>query len=355
MGAWASMGTAYLVLLVLPYLSGELDWYVYLGDNFTYQNIAASGGFGDLIKKLLIMKNLVGLALFVKLAEFISVEYFDYIILFLNLLILAVSIWNYRRVFELLHAPAYVKFLLLMLVNPYIIWSLCGASKEIWGLMLLSFFLRYMLEGKMFKYLMVVAFSFLIRDAFAVGGLIFFMVHRVLNNKFYYLIGFSLLFPFIYSAGQELILLEGQDENSIGISMLLSTIQSYPFGYVLTFVPKLLLSAFGPLSPLRFEMPIENIIGNFTIASAVLTLLLSARLIYKLYVLRERCNPVLLNLFFAYALVAATTLFIHHRYLFPLYPVLIMLVLTTRRDRVRTEQSVQPAAVLRRYIGGTIK
>ena len=98
-----------------------------------------------------------------------------------------------------------------------------------------------------------------------------------------------------------------------------------------------------------------DLIGNSTIASAVLTFLLSARLMYKLYVRKERCNAVLLNLFYAYALVAATTLFIHHRYLFPLYPVLIMLVLTTRRDSARTEYSVQPAQARRRYIGGTSK
>ena len=356
MVSWALMGYAFLAFLVLPYLSGELEWYVYNGDNFTYQNIAGSGGFSYLIRELFAdsLRNLVGLALFVKLAEFISLEYYDYTILFLNLLILTASIWNYRRVFELLDAPAYSKFLLLMLINPYIIWSMCGASKEIWGILLFSFFLRYMLEGNMFKYFIVVVFSFVIRDAYAIAGLLFFMLQQILSNKFYYLIGVSLLFPFFIPAGQEAMLLQGQDDKSLGFSIILGTIQSYPLGYVLTFIPKLILSAFSPLSPLRFEMPLWNIIGNLTIASAMLTLLLSSRLLYKLYVRKERCNRVLLNFFFAYALVSATTLFIHHRYLFPLYPILIMLNLTTRRDIARTEHSLLPIRV-RHHFGGSSK
>jgi len=332
---WSILGFAFLVFLVLPYLSGELDVYVYGGDNFTYREIARTGEINELIGDLLILRNLVGLALFVKLAEFISLEHYDYVVLFLNLIILAIAIENFRRVFKLLAPRAYPLFIILLLANPYIVSNLCSANKEIFGFLFFSAFLRYTFERRVVKFMAVVLVSFLIRDAYAVAGILFFLLARLKINKLYYLVVLSIIFPFFFPTGQETMLLEGQDEKSLGISLLLNNIQSYPFGYVITYVPKLLLSAFADLSPLRIVKSADNVIGNFTTISAALTLVLSLGLLYRIYVKNVQCNATILNLFYAYTLVSATTIFIHYRYLFPLYPILVMLVLTTTRNSAR--------------------
>lgn len=336
MVAWSILGFSFLVFLVIPYLSGALDWYVYGGDNFTYRDTAHSGDINELVIEFLALGNLVGMALFVKLAEFISLDHYDYVILFLNLIILAIAIENYRYIFGVLKSPKYPQFIFWMILNPYIIFNLCSANKEIFGVLFFSWFLRYMFDQNFAKYVFVVLLSFIVRDAYAIAGIIFFMLHRLKVKKIYYLIFMSIIFPFVVPSGQEEFLLEGQDEKSIGISLLLSNIQSYPFGYLITYIPKLFLSAFADLSPLRiFEKSADNIIGNFTTISSFLTLTLCIWLVYKIYFRKFECNAVILNLIYAYTLVAASTLWIHYRYLFPLYPVLVMLVLINGRSTMR--------------------
>src|SRR3990172_8010204 len=83
--AWSILGFSFLEFLVIPYLSGTLDWYVYGGDNYIYRDTAHSGEIDELAIGVLALGNLLGMALFVKLAELISLDYYDYVILLLNL------------------------------------------------------------------------------------------------------------------------------------------------------------------------------------------------------------------------------------------------------------------------------
>ena len=182
--AWSILGFSFLVFLVIPHLSGALDWYVYGGDNFTYIETARSGDIGEIRLSLL---NLVGMALFVKFAEFISLDHYDYVVLCLNLIILAIAIQNYRYIFGILKSQKYPQFVFWMILNPYIISNLSSASKELFGILIFSCFLRYMLDQNVAKYVVVVVLGFVVRDAYAIAGIIFFLLHRPMVTKIYYL------------------------------------------------------------------------------------------------------------------------------------------------------------------------
>lgn len=329
---WIVLGFAYLYLLVLPYLRGVNDLYVYNGDSVTYRNVAQGDIANDFLTGIKSgyaagKFNLIGMASWSSIAESISYNYYYHVTLVLNLIVMMIAVRNYRLIFEYYNSREYPKFILLMALNLFIVSSLCNISKEIWGLLIISLFLKYALYKNWVKYMIVVACSFLIRDVYAFIGILFFVINNVKMKKICYLIGISLLVPFIVPEGQVRMLMQGQDEKSLGISILLNDIQLLPLGYIITYIPKLLLSAFADLSPLRFIKSSNNIIGHFTTISAALSLILFLLICIKTFVKGIKCNKTLLNFTYAYTLIAAMTAFIHHRYLFPLYPALIMLLL----------------------------
>lgn len=329
----------FLENLVLPHLEGRNDYYVYSGDNAIYRaHVDDNHDVRDLINVgqgqgiAIGSGNLFGMAAYALLVQWISKEHFHHVLLFLNLLLLACSIRNYRIIFDLFEAKQYPLFLLWFSLNPLLICSLTALSKEVWGVYIVSALLRYRISGSYLRLLFIIILSFAIRDAFAAAGIVFVLMSTFKLNKMAYLCGISLLFPLLPSGGMTEFLLEGQDDASMGISVFLNNLQSYPFGYVVAYVPKLLLSAFANLHPFRLVLPVENVIGNLTTVSSFLSFVLTVMICRKVFLQKQKLRPLISSLFFSYTFIVVLTAFIHHRYLFPLYPVLpLMILLTTSR------------------------
>jgi hypothetical protein len=128
-------------------------------------------------------------------------------------------------------------------------------------------------------------------------------------------------------------LLQEQKETSVGFTVLLSTIQEYPFGYLLTYVPKLLLNAFEGIVRAREAIPAGDFYETFVRISSWLFLVgaigVTGRIMAKK---RIPLGPE--NMFLAYTFLICINAFVQHRYLLPLYPVLLCLLLmrVPRRD-----------------------
>jgi len=330
---FAICGYYYLTNLVLTNKLGYNDLYVYSGDSDTYNDHSTEETIIDMASPdelfhSLGTSNLLGMAATVFMAKLINDDNWEYVVLMLNLFILFATLRNYEIIFKSFGSHRYHIFLFLLLMNPLIIVGLANVSKEIWGLFIVSAFLRYRLERSYVRYLVITILSFLIRDVYFAIGVLFLVMSSIKINRLLYLIVISLAIPYVMPSGMIDLLVEGQDEKSIGLAVMMNSIQSYPFGYLIVYVPKLIISAFADLSPLRFFKDQDNIIGTLTTMSSFMSFILTVVIGRALFLKKKCIKPILLDLFFSYTFIVAVTAFIHHRYLFPLYPILPLIVLT---------------------------
>jgi hypothetical protein len=224
-------------------------------------------------------------------------------------------------------------FYLLMISNLYFISLFFSINKEIVGICILSYGLIFFLNGNFIRYFLLAFFSFYIRDAYMFSLLLFFLISYFKKIPYYYfLLVVSVILPFINPERQLDILLESQDEASIGLSVFLADLQSYPFGYIFTFLPKLFIQAFGAISPLRISEALipSNIIGLLITLSSFIILILTIIILHKIVFKKYSINNIILKFIYAFALVTVTPLFLHLRYLFPLYPFLCIFYLSCK-------------------------
>lgn len=328
----ALIALVYLQLVAIPVLRGQSDIYAFVvGDALKYTDMQFLDNYlQDLwrweygVNKF----NMLGMLILGKTALWISPENSEYVIFCFNILILAATIKNFQQVFRFYKSSQYRLFLLLFLLNPIVLMSTMALNKEILGLFFVSSFLRHRIYRTFTRYFIVVLISFFIRDAYAATGILFFLMSTVRFRKIYYLLFISLLTPFVVPKSMIELLIWGQDELSTGVSLLVNNIQSYPLGYLLTYFPKLMLDMFGALSPIRFlDVDSTNLVAIYTRVSCSLFLIVTCIILHKHFCLKRGFDRHTVNLFFAYTFVVCVVPFIHQRYIFPLYPVLILIAL----------------------------
>lgn len=332
----ALIALVYLQFVAKPVLRGQSDIYAFVvGDALRYTDMQFLDNYlQDLwrweygVNKF----NMLGMLILGKTALWISPENSEYVIFCFNILILAATIKNFQQVFRFYKSSQYRLFLLLFLLNPIVLMSTMALNKEILGLFFVSSFLKHRIYRTFTRYLIVVLVSFLIRDVYAAVGILFFLISTVRFRKIYYLLFISLLTPFVVPKSMIEMLIRGQDELSTGVSLLVNNIQSYPLGYLLVYFPKLILDMFGALSPIRFfETDSTNLVAVYTKVSSLLFLLFTCIILHKHLHLKRALNCHLVNLFFAYTFIVCITPFIHHRYIFPVYPALLLTALLSFR------------------------
>jgi len=325
---WLILGIFYLYFFVEPYLLGASYLNVYGGDNFTYAGYSQNT-IADLILHPLEYRNVSGMAIFSKFTFFFG-EYNVHVALVMNVIFLYISLKNFRYIIRKMGINNFNIFILLMLFNIYIVTFLCSVNKEIIGIMILSYGVKFIIKKNYFKYLSLIIFSFYIRDAFAFFLIILVVMLMIKIPKVIYLLLISTAISYATPERQINILLEGQDENSLGLLVLLSEIQSYFYGYALVFIPKLLLNLFGSLSPLRISdaMIYGNIIGSLTCLSAIITSFLILMIVLNLSNIEAQKNRFIITILYAYFFIFCTPLFVNYRYLFPIYPFICILFLS---------------------------
>lgn len=341
----------YLHMIALPVLRGQSKVYAFIaGDAMLYMDPVYSHNYlRDIGRGIFVVNkfNVFGMCFLGKTALWISPQNPEYVVFCFNILVLAATIRNFQHILLFYRSNKYHLFLPLFLLNPIVLMSTVALNKEIWGLFFVSSFLKHRLHGQYVHYFIVAVISFFIRDIYAVIGVLFLLMSTVKLNKVFYLVLISVLLPAILPKSMTELLIQGQDESSLGLTLLLDKIQALPLGYVLTYLPKLVMSMFSSLSPIRFfDVAIWNWVAVYTRVSCLLFLVLTCIVLHKYFCLKRGFDRQMVNLFFAYTLVACVVPFVHHRYIFPVYPVLILIALLSfhrmpvrRRRPVATEVS----------------
>lgn len=329
---WLIFSGIWLLFALNPMLIGYSKSYVMQGDNYYYLDLGENTEFLDLLFSPIMYRNLSGMALIAKFTLYFG-DYQIYAAALLNFLFLYLSLINFDKIMDKIGIYNKQMFYLLMLINLYFLSLFFSINKEIIGICILSYGVFFFLYGNFIKYFLLAFISFYIRDAYMFSLLLFFIICYFKKIPYYYYLLFiSIVLPILIPEKQIDILLEGQDNKSIGLSIFFADLQSYPFGYIFTFLPKLFIQAFGALSPLRIgdALIISNTIGLLTIISSFIIFLLTIILLYRITFKSCSVNKIILKFIYAFTLVTVTPLFLHLRYLFPLYPFLCIAYLSCK-------------------------
>jgi len=333
----AFLGLIYLQVLAIPSLRGNSDIVAFGGDSFEYQELARTKSTAELLPYGYNPKarlhgysfNLSGISMVGKAAHLLSNKHYEYIVFFLNFFLLIITIKNCQDIFVFYKSPNYAVFLLLFFCNPLVIANLVSLNKEIWGLCFIISFLRNRLYKAYLRYFLVMLFSFFIRDGFFFTGVIFFLMTTLKVKRVFYLIIISILAPFVVPKSIVHHSIEAGQRSAILMDFF-ANIQSYPFGYLFTYFPKLIINMYTGLYPPRWaSLSFHNIYEFFSLISSVVFFFCSLIIVYKIILFRKRRqgSSILISIFCAFTFVHCLISYSVHRYYYPLYPIVVILAL----------------------------
>jgi hypothetical protein len=254
------------------------------------------------------------------------------------------------------------------ILSPMLMVSILTLSKEMIGFFMLIMFLchlnsRSKTAVKIFGFLVIVSLSFLVRwqqsltlIMFALSEIAFnylqsrnFAVRNLSKFRFKFLmlvlVILSILYPYLNSNTDIFSSLSDQvteDSTRGGSIVILNNIQNYYFGYLIVFLPKLLLNYFGDCLKIVDFLVKPNSIDyndaytNFIIPFQQLLMFFVVSSTLTIKVIRKELNFSSFTIYFAalYSAIYALSPFIQSRYFFPLYPV-FCLDLFTNYNRSR--------------------
>lgn len=332
----AFLGLIYLQVFAIPSLRGKSEIVAFGGDSFEYQERARTKSTAELLPYRYNPKghlygysfNLFGISMVGKIAQRLSNKHYEYIVFLLNFFLLILTIKNCQDIFKFYRSPNYAVFLLLFFCNPLVIVNLVSLNKEIWGLYFIISFLRNRIYKAHVRYFLVMLFSFFIRDVFFFTGILFFLMTTLKIRRFSYLIIISILAPFVVPQAMVHHSIKVGQRSAILMDFF-ANIQSYPFGYLFTYFPKLIINMYTGLYPPRWaSLSFHNIYEFFSLISSVTFFLCSLIIVYKIILLRRRRrSSILISIFCAFTFLHCLISYSVHRYYFPLYPIVVILAL----------------------------
>ena len=148
-------------------------------------------------------------------------------------------------------------------------------------------------------------------------------------RRFSYLIVISILAPFVIPESIVHHSTEVGQRSAIFMDFF-AKIQSYPFGYLLTYFPKLIINIYTGLYPPRWaSLSFFNIYEFFSLISSFTFFFCSLIIVYKIILFRKRSrsSSILISIFCAFTFVHCLISHSVHRYYYPLYPIVVILAL----------------------------
>jgi hypothetical protein len=322
-------------------LSGQLELQMF-ADSLTYEGLAQSGvtQAGYVSVGLNILGPMTVLTLFRSDR--------DAIFLF-NCVLFLLSYIAVSRNFPL-HRPAY---LVLLFLNPMLLFSLFAVNKEILGFAAISFFLAYLASRRWFWLASAIVLGVLSRWQLA---LFFFLVialesHRNplrpkrLANLALVILGITVIYPLMlplfatvneYVSGDEAL-------GMSGIFPVMVSIQNH-FGYFLVVIPKTAHFLFGILSRFGNVFAVRDFWDDVVVMFESVSFLVLTCLL--LWGGKWRRSKDLLYLAGLYSVVFALSPVYSPRYFFCLYPICALLVALTPQDfQVLTRDDLRPTVL----------
>lgn len=278
-------------------------------DTYTYWYYAKS------FTMMKVPYNLLGPTLLLKIFKS-----FDFIFL-LNICIFAFAIVEYYK------SQKFNTFKLaaLTLINPLIMFQFFGPDKEIFIINSLLFLILYKYTNQTFHLMAAIFLSFFSKMEFcALVFLYLFLFHMKNTWRWSFLSAGIFIVAIFYNdipgMNQKIeVLLAGQNGHSNGISMLLQELASKYHMYPFVIMPKALLNIFEGANSVIVNR-IFNDFEMYNFISGLFIAFFSVRLLLK-NLISFKDNEVLL--IFLFILMVSTVPFPHHRYIMPIYIVLI--------------------------------
>ena len=252
--------------------------------------------------------NLLGPVLLIKLTG----GNFD-LILLLNFILFYIAV---RGLFLNLKIPP-VKYAIFVLANPLILFQFLSPNKEFMIIICLLYLVLYSFSGKLFYLFLSILVACFTKPPFFLLVIAFLCIRKIKYPfrpfiYFFIMVFISLLYAYLpYMQELELVLVDGQTEDSLGFTILMQKLASEYYLFFVVIVPRLiLLIGEGAVSQ-------EYFILTSGLCFFVALIFLTIKGFHKI-------NDLTLLLFLFCVLVAISP-FPMHRYILPMYPLLVLL------------------------------
>ena len=330
----------YFIFIALPALTGLSQVAPYVGDSFGYHKMAemATYDFQSALTAILGLKLAGGYFSFFGitywgyfLKTIFGKEYYFYAVYIFNVCLLYLTVCNFKKTlisYECSNKKMYLGRLLLM-VNPALYTSLVSLNKEIWCIYFVSSFIYHYSQRNKFLYFSNLFLALFFRDSIFLVGLIYYFIPKSSKYLLYLMWLLSVIVVPVLMLKVEMISMTGKilGAHSGDLFQFFMNVESYPFGYALTFPIKILIQLFAGTLPHHY---LEwTLVAPYHIALTISSLLFLIICVFILMnFLRSNflINKNIIIFVFVYLLIFCMIPYSVHRQFIALYIPLILLL-----------------------------
>jgi hypothetical protein len=304
--------------------------------------------------------NWIGLPTLGGLLYSVTGPYFDIVVTLINVLLFTSFLFDMSFLVRHFGAPRYTKEFLvvvtcsLLFILPYMI----GLSKEMISMWIIARYMVVLIKRRYVSFLALCILAFIVRQQYAVIGILFVLFSRMKIRPAFVLIGSALLYPLMPESfyGLQPDFLDRGGISSAELMVSLHRVASVPGGYLLVLPVRLALNLAQPVWPeniLRSVLALGN--GRYEAAWSLLLYHLSGLAAiacvvwasHAVWVRKKAISHDIASLIWAYVLVLGAVAYLHPRYFFPLVPIVILAAYTARKKSTvegPLSENPQPAA-----------
>lgn len=317
----------FLYTIGIDAMKGNIDFEFY-ADTETYMSISEENySFQEI---LLINPNLIGPYTILRL---LGNSY--YFVFFLNFLIFSYFFLKLNKLYDLNRNL----LLVLLIISPIMFGSLIGINKEIFSVLVIALMLVYHKKQKYIYIFLAFLLAFLVRWQMALFVLVYTVMTSKFNpikdkfflNVFVFLALVSILYPLNLSSFEDIdsVASEARDNKveGSGLFSILISIQNYPFGYLIVFIPKALFLLGGILFRFYKVFDFSDIYNNlFIFIQSLLSIILLVQIVRK----KISIHNHFIYMGVLYCIIFCLSPIYAPRYLFPCY-IFMALALSERK------------------------
>ncbi len=339
------MPSSYLV--GVGYLPLDSLGYILNSKNFSINEIAS---FDSLLILAGQYQNII-LYYISKLSHYCNPENPYIIISIVNHLFLFLAMRNYYIVMRLLGINPNLFFSWIS-INIIIIYAIYSLNKEIVGLFLISEFVLFAYRPNYFRVFFVLFLALITRNVFFVFGFLIILNHFVkFHSLFIFLIFSTVIVPGILFLTDGAVL--GADfgqldeaannwgQQSSKITTYFYEYSKYPAGYIINYPIVLAVNVLSPILNFQYW---HDYLSVFNLSQFILQLssFMFSILFYlnirngRLYTVESWNSPF--KFFFYYTMITSLFPFSQHRYLLPIFPVLVLSYLYFKSKHSKIER-----------------
>ena len=282
-------------------------------------------------------------------------------ILAMNYALLVLALRNLRQLAEVLGLAWTRRIQILIVLNPFIWMNLVTLTKEAWGIFFVSAFALAAVRRHLLSLVVLAALSMFVRESYVFLALGMYLVVVLPGRRALWLpivVSLAMGMVHMFLGEGNVVANAGSKSSELGqrsadIMQSMAHLQGYPFGHLLAAPIVLLINIASPALNLRYyQLSVGDL---YNVTDTVSSILFIALIIIGL---RSRWHSqstgrlwnrdVLFRLLIAFATLVTLYPISQHRYLLPVYPLLVLWALAEpceRGDSARRRNGILQRAV----------